>query len=53
MFSLQSGGVIGGVLIVADHPSRWFEGPMGLVLADAREEPFRPVKDQLGLLKVR
>jgi hypothetical protein len=48
---LPFGGVIGEatlVDIVTRHKSKWFEGPYGLVLADARRVPFQPCKGQVG-----
>jgi hypothetical protein len=53
---LARGGIIGSVLvvgIVARHRSRWFRGPHALVLADARPEPFMPVRGQVGLFPVQ
>jgi hypothetical protein len=50
------GGVIGSVLvvdIVSRHRSPWFHGPFALVLADARREPFMPVRGQVGLFRVQ
>jgi hypothetical protein len=52
---LARGGVIGSALvidIVTRHRSRWFRGPHALVLADARPEPFTPVRAQTGLFRV-
>ncbi len=51
---LMFGGVIGSVLvkeIVTTSRSRWFQGPEALALADARPEPFRPVRGQVGLFR--
>jgi hypothetical protein len=56
MSALPFGGIVGSAVvtdIVASHRSRWFDGQMALVLADAREEPYRPLKGALGLWKVR
>jgi hypothetical protein len=52
---LMYGGIIGSVLVVdvvAQHRSRWFHGPAALVFADARPEPFLPVRGQVGLFRV-
>ena len=49
---LAFGGIVGSAIvtgIVTRHHSLWFRGPAALVLADARPEPFRPVRGQLGL----
>lgn len=52
------GGVIGAVRIVdcvEDHPSPWFEGPFGYVLADPipfTAEEFLPWKGKLGWFDV-
>ena len=52
------GGVIGTVEItdcVTDHPSPWFEGPYGYVLANPIEfvpEDFLPWKGKLGWFDV-
>ena len=49
---IEYGGVIGTALvvdIVTRSRSVWFNGPAALVLADARPEPFRPVRGQVGL----
>jgi len=53
---LEYGGIVGSVLvvdIVTRHRSRWFHGPFALVLADARPEPFLPVRGQLGVFRVQ
>jgi hypothetical protein len=53
---VQFGGVIGSVVverIVTRHRSRWFRGPVALALADARPEPFRPMRGRLGLFPVQ
>lgn len=52
---LRFGGIIGSVLverIVKAHASPW-TGPAALVLADPREEPFRPMRGQVGLFRVQ
>jgi hypothetical protein len=50
---------MGGIVGVADivdcvvaHPSPWFFGPYGFVLANARPLPFTPCKGALGFFKV-
>lgn len=43
----ERGGIIGAVEVldcVEDHPSRWFMGPKGYVLANPRPIPFIPCK---------
>ncbi|GAC1495722.1 MAG: hypothetical protein NVS1B6_00110 [Steroidobacteraceae bacterium] len=48
----ERGGVIGVASIVdcvTRHPSKWFEGPYGFVLADVRPLPFVPCRGALGL----
>ena len=54
--ALQFGGVIGSVLvrdIVTRSDSPWFrKGATALVFADARPEPFMPVRGQTGLFWV-
>jgi hypothetical protein len=52
---LMYGGIIGSALVVdvvSAHASPWFHGPAALVFADARPEPFRPVRGQVGLFRV-
>jgi hypothetical protein len=52
---LQFGGIIGQAEIVdcvSDHPSPWFTGSLGLVLANPKPLPFRPLLGQLGLFEV-
>lgn len=49
------GGIVGvaeAVECVTSHPSRWFTGPFGLVLRDARPLPFRPCRGVLGFFDV-
>lgn len=44
---LQRGGIIGVATLVdcvRSSPSRWFMGPVGLVLRDARPLPFTPCR---------
>jgi hypothetical protein len=54
---LQRGGIVGVarvVDIVRDHPtSRWFFGPIGLVIADARPVDFIAVGGRLGFFDWR
>ncbi len=52
---IHRGGIVGRVTVVdvvRHHSSRWFFGPVGLVLADARPLPFRPLRGQLGFFVV-
>ena len=49
------GGIVGvatATQCVTNHPSRWFTGPYGLVLRDARPLPFAPWPGQLGVFSV-
>lgn len=49
------GGIIGVVDMidcVKDHPSDWFFGPYGFVLANPRPVPFVPIKGRLGFFDV-
>jgi hypothetical protein len=49
---LPRGGFVGIaeiVDVVTRSRSRWFNGEIGLVLANARELPFKPWKGQVGL----
>lgn len=51
---LQFGGIIGTVEIVncvTDHPSRWFFGTFGFVLARPRPVRFLPCTGKLGFFK--
>lgn len=51
----ELGGIVGAATLVdcvTSHPSRWFTGPNGLVLRDARPLPFRPWRGQLGMFDV-
>ena len=53
---LQFGGFVGTVFvddIVFDHASRWFQGPMALVLKDVQPMPFQPAKGMLGVFRAR
>ncbi|KAA5603782.1 hypothetical protein F1188_19175 [Roseospira marina] len=48
----QVGGIVGAVDVVAcvtDHPSPWFFGPIGWVLANPRPLLFTPCRGRLGL----
>ena len=53
---LQFGGVIGSVFvrdIVSSSDSPWYQkGATALVFADARPEPFMPVRGQTGLFRI-
>lgn len=56
---LPAGWQLGGIVGVADlvdcvtqHPSRWFTGPYGLVLANPRPVPFVPWRGVLGFFEV-
>lgn len=53
---IERGGIVGYAHIVdcvEAHPSRWFFGPYGFVLAEAKPLPFRPFRGQLGFFEVR
>lgn len=53
--SFETGGIVGYVELVdcvTRHPSGWFQGPYGYVLANARPLPLYPVKGKLGLFTV-
>lgn len=46
----ETGGIVGVAEItgcVKRHRSKWFQGPFGWTLANARRLPFKPVKGQL------
>lgn len=50
----QFGGIIGAVDVVdcverSDDP--WFEGPFGIVLANAERFPFTPLRGRVGLFE--
>lgn len=52
---LHLGGIIGIaeiVDVVTESNSKWFHGPVGYVLANARPLPFTPYRGQLGLFEV-
>ena len=55
--ALQFGGVIGSVFvrdIITRSDSPWFrKGATALLFADARPEPFMPVRGQTGLFPVQ
>lgn len=49
------GGIVGTarlIDVVTAHSSEWFEGPIGLVLAEAKPVPFVPFKGALGFFDV-
>lgn len=51
----ESGGIVGQAAIVdavREHSSPWFFGRYGLVLADQKPLPFRPLKGALGFFNV-
>ncbi|CDP54057.1 hypothetical protein [Devosia sp. DBB001] len=51
---LLRGGIIGVATVtdvVSSHPSPWWMGPRGLVLADARPVEFIPCRGALGFFK--
>lgn len=53
---MQLGGIVGSATMVDcinESASRWFFGPHGFVLKDARVRPFVPLNGQLGIFKVR
>lgn len=52
---LLKGGFIGSVDIidcVREHPSPWFFGPYGFVMADPRPCLFQPARGYLGFFEV-
>jgi hypothetical protein len=52
---LRFGGIVGRarvVDVVRQHPSPWFFGPFGLIIADAKPLPFVPWKGRLGFFEV-
>ena len=52
---LQRGGIVGRARVadvVREYRSRWFNGPIGLVLADVQPLPFIPFKGALGFFDV-
>jgi hypothetical protein len=49
---MRLGGVVGIcelVDCVTEHHSKWFIGPFGFVLKNARERPFKKINGALGL----
>lgn len=51
----ETGGIVGYAEIVdcvREHPSPWFVGKYGFVLAKARPLPFIPMNGKLGLFDV-
>jgi hypothetical protein len=53
--ALQRGGIVGRAFVVEvalSHPSPWFFGPIGLVLAHVHPTPFIPLKGALGFFDV-
>ena len=53
--ALQRGGIVGQVDIVdcvTESLSPWYMGAVGLVLANAKPLPFRPLKGALGFFEV-
>jgi hypothetical protein len=52
---LERGGIIGKARIVdcvSQHPSPWFFGPYGFVLADVEPVTFQPYKGALGFFNI-
>lgn len=52
----QVGGIIGFADLtdcVTQHPSKWFVGSFGFVLANARACDFIPLRGQLGIFELR
>lgn len=52
---LKLGGIVGMVEVVScvtKHPSPWFVGRFGFVLAKPYPLPFRPMRGMLGLFNV-
>jgi len=50
----QTGGIVGIVHVmdcVTSSRSKWFEGPVGWVLAKQKKLPFVPMKGQLGIFE--
>ena len=48
--TFETGGIVGIAEItdcVKRHRSKWFQGPFGWTLANARRLPFKPVKGHL------
>lgn len=52
---IERGGIVGWVDIVDcvdESASRWFGGPHGFVLANAKPLPFHPLSGKLGFFEV-
>jgi hypothetical protein len=52
---LERGGIVGKARIVdcvSQHPSPWFFGPYGFVLADVEPVTFQPCKGALGFFNI-
>jgi hypothetical protein len=52
---LERGGIVGVATVidcVDTHPSEWFCGDYGFVMADARPLPFQACKGRLGFFKI-
>lgn len=52
---IERGGIVGEAEIVdcvTRFQSRWFAGPYGFVLRDARPRPFTPMAGKLGFFEV-
>lgn len=52
---LERGGIVGQATIldcVKKHPSEWFCGPFGWVVAEAKPLPFKPCKGSLNFFNV-
>lgn len=45
-------GIVDLVDVVTDHPSEFFDGPYGWVLANPRPVEFIPMKGRLGLFEI-
>jgi hypothetical protein len=53
--ALQRGGIIGTVNVVdvvTEHGSRWFQGPFGWVLKNAKQTRFLPMTGKQGFMSV-
>jgi len=53
---IRRGGIVGMVEMVGcitEHPSAWFEGPVGFVLRNPRRLLFVPCRGQLGIFRVQ
>lgn len=52
---LPLGGIVGEATLtdcVESHASKWFTGPFGFTLADAREVKFREMPGALGVFRI-